>query len=138
MSSMSVLSVGALIYDVLSKDDELSRDCNKIFPVVSEDEAILPYIVYSRSSIGVIPIKYGEPMEGATTAYVEISCYSESYSQSQRMAERVCRLLDNSQHVYTDNENNQLVARSISLTGADEQWDSDAYVQHLSFQIKVN
>lgn len=138
MSSLSVLSAGALLYDVLSTDAELAQNCTKVFPVIAEDTAELPYIEFSRSSLQMSPVKSTTAMSGAGTAIYEVTCYSGTYAQSMVMAERVCELLDNQAYQYTDEENNQtLTARSITLTGAEETWQGDAYAQKLSFQIKV-
>ena len=137
MSDISVISAGKLLYDVLSNDTELGQNCNKVFPVIAEDTALLPYIEFSRTSVQVSPVKYQEPMSGACTAFYDVTCYAQTYSQSVAMAERVAHLLDSQSYQYTDESENTLTARSIILTGAEELWQGDAYAQRLTFQIRV-
>jgi hypothetical protein len=137
MSSISVISAGALLYDVLSNDAELSTMCTKVFPVIAEDAAILPYIDFMRVGVEVSSVKSREPMEGARAATYEVTCYASSYAQSIKMAERVCHILDNLTYQFTDAEDNKLTARSITFTGSEERWSGDAYAQVLTFTIRV-
>lgn len=136
---MSVLSAGAMVYDVLSGDELLSEMCNKVYPIVSEVGATLPYIVYRRSNIQSRAVKSEDrPLSSANTAYFEVACYADSYRESMAMAERVANLLDNHSYTYTDDESGAtLVARNIRLTDAEELWQYDAYSQILTFEFKV-
>lgn len=136
---LSVLSAGAMVYDVLANDAELLTMCNKVFPLVSEVGATLPYIVYRRSNISGRGYKsVDRPLLSANTAYFEVACYADSYRQSMAMAERVAHLLDNRSFTYTDDETGDtLVARNIRLTDAEELWQYDAYSQILTFEFKV-
>jgi len=138
MSKMTILSAGALLVDVLANDAELSQNCNKVFPIVSEEGAELPYICYRRQNITPTVYKGGQGLSGANTANYEVVCFAETEAQSLVMAERVAELLDGKSYVYTDDHTGAtLVARSIVLVNADELWQGDAYAQNLQFQIKI-
>lgn len=136
---LSVLSAGALVYDVLANDEQLGENCTKVLPVVAESENILPYIVYRRSNVSGRGYKSeNNPLASANSAYFQIACYASSYKESMKMAERVAALLDNHAYTYTDDESGDtLVARNIRLTDAEEMWQYDAYAQILTFEFKV-
>ena len=138
MSKMTILSAGALLRDVLSSDEELMRNCSKVYPIVSEEGSVLPYIVYRRSSIGKRDVKSYPALGSANTGEFEVICFAETEAQSLVMAERVCELLDGQQYKYEDEETGEtLVARSITLAQASEDWEADAYFQQLTFTIKI-
>ena len=138
MARMTILSAGAFVVDILGGDSELAVNCNKIFPIVSEAGARLPYICYRRAGLETRQYKGGTGISSANTANFEVFCYAETEEQSLIMAERVVELLDGFEGEYTDERTgDHLVARSITLTEADEFWQDDAYCQNLTFQIKI-
>ena len=93
LHSLTVLSAGLLIYDVLSTDAGLlAAGCRKVFPVVSEEGAQLPYVCYRRASVQNTPVKGAR---GSDTATVEIACYAASYAESTdfRRSTRTTRVM---------------------------------------------
>ena len=135
LHSLTVLSAGLLIYDVLSTDAGLlAAGCRKVFPVVSEEGAQLPYVCYRRASVQNTPVKGAR---GSDTATVEIACYAASYAEGVGLAEAVLAALDGLQAVYEDDGGNALTARFIQLSDAEETWADGAYIQTLTFTIGI-
>ena len=59
--SKTSLSAGALIREVLLGSAEVTARTNKIFPVVV-DNAVLPYILYRRSSMEQNALRAEKPL----------------------------------------------------------------------------
>lgn len=132
---LSVLSAGLLIYDILSADEGLrAAGCSKVFPVVSEEGAQLPYVCYRRAALQNTAVKGGRGPDAAT---VEVACYASSYAGSIALAEAVTAVLDGLQAVYSDDGGGSLAARNIRLADAEETWANEAYIQTLTFIIGI-
>lgn len=123
------LSAGSIIRDMLLRDHEVAKHTKKVFPVAT-DTAVLPYILYRRTSIEQNPTKAGYP--GADTVTIEVICYTEKYGEGVELAEAVRAALDGKQ-----GEKDGLVMRSCVLTDSEEGYDSDAYAQQLVFNVKI-
>ena len=67
--SKSSLSAGEIIRALLINDKEVSSRSKKVFPVVVESSAELPYIVYRRTQLEQNPVK---GKRGADTVGIEI------------------------------------------------------------------
>lgn len=132
---LTVLSAGLLMYDILSDDEGLkAAGCSKVFPVVSEEGAQLPYVCYRRAAVQATAVK---GCRGSDTATMEVACYASSYAGSVALAEAVLAALDGFQAVYGDGEGNTLTARYIQLSDAEESWADEAYIQTLTFTIGI-
>ena len=142
-SPVTSLSAGLLIWEILSQSAGVSAVSSKVYPIVSEADAKLPYICYRRAGLQVRPVK-GAP--GADSATIEVLCYAQTYKHSVRMAEAVREALDGVQaeiELDADEEEGEgdgaiLAARSIVLSDASEGWSDDAYFQSLTFVININ
>lgn len=130
------LSVGLMIRTLLEQDTAVAAKATKIYPVVAEADAQLPYVCYRRANFDRVPAK--GPGQGADTVAVEILCYGKTYAESVELAEMVRACLDHQQATYTDSNSQTLVARSIDLLGSEEGWADDAYAQSLVFTVRVN
>lgn len=123
------LSAGAIIRAVLLQDREVAKRVNKIFPVIT-GSAELPYIVYRRADMEVNLTKAGQP--GADTVQIEVICFAAQYGESVEIAEAVRAALDGiSAH------HDGMVMRSCSLVGGQEDFENDAFYQHLIFNVKI-
>ena len=125
----SSLSAGEFIYSILTSDQTVSGLVTKVFPVVV-DSATLPYVAYRRASLDHNPTKAGLP--GADTINIDVYCYAATYSASVTLAEAVREALD-----YNSTEVNGMRMRSCYLTNASEGYEDDAFVQMLTFTIKI-
>lgn len=126
--SKSSLSAGEIIRSILIGDAEVAARAKKVFPVV-EDSADLPYIVYRRVQLEQEPVK---GKRGADTVAIEVLCYTAGYTEGVELAEAVRDALDGK-----NGESDGLTMRSCYLSGSDEAWQDDAYVQQLVFNIKI-
>lgn len=133
-SNPTSLSVGLLIYDLLSHDDAVAAKSSKIFPVIAEDGASLPYICYRRGNMENVAVKGSA---GADSAAVDVLCYAATYAEAIDLAEAVRNAMDGVQYACAT-DGGTLIARSIRLTDAEEGWADDAYVESLSFTVKIN
>lgn len=122
------LSVGEIIYDVLTNDAEVMARTNKVFPVVT-DKATLPYVAYRRSRLEHNPVK---GTQGADTVQIDVLCFSAKYGDGVQLAEAVRQALDGKQAI-----KDTLIMRSCTIAGGEEYYENDAYIQELNFIIKV-
>lgn len=90
--------------------------------------ATLPYILYRRSALMPSPLKSGQ----AETVEIELMCYTERYTEGVALAEAVRSALDGRQTQLAG-----LVMRSCYLSSSEEYWADDAFVQQLTFTIKI-
>ena len=125
----SSLSAGAIIRDILLTDEEVKKRTNKVFPIAI-DNAQLPYILYRRASLSHDATKQGLP--GADTIIVEVVCYTAKYAEGIELAEAVRNALD-----YAQAKKQGLSMRSCMLVDSEEAYDDDAFIQHLSFQVRI-
>lgn len=129
MAMKTSLSAGAVIREILLADADVRRRTNKIFPVVTS-KAELPYILYRRAALQHNPTKAGLP--GADTVTMEVFCYTANYADGVELAEAVRKALD-----YAQGEKDGLVMRSCTLVDSEEDFTDDAFVQCLSFNVKI-
>jgi hypothetical protein len=125
----SSLSAGEIIRAVLLENAEVAARTSKIFPVVT-DSAELPYILYRRAALVANPQKQGQP--GADEIEMEVLCYSARYGESVEMAEAVRAALD-----FSTAEHEGQRMRSCYLADSEEAYQDDAFVQMLSFKVKI-
>lgn len=129
MTTKTSLSAGAVIREILLADADVKRRTNKIFPVVTS-KAELPYILYRRAALQHNPTKARQP--GADTVTMEVFCYTANYADGVELAEAVRKALD-----YAQGEKDGLVMRSCTLVDSEEDFTDDAFVQCLSFNVKI-
>lgn len=125
----SILSAGELIRQTLTINADVSAITNKVFPVVT-DKATLPYVLYRRVSMEQQPNKGG--WSYADVAQIEVICFAATYSGSVQLAEAVRGALDGAQI-----SGDGLVLRSCYLSDSEEAWQDDAFVQAMTYTIKI-
>lgn len=115
---------------MLSDEEDVSRQVTKIVAVAT-DKAVLPYLVIRAASMEQTPTKNanGQPVDKVV---LEIDCLNSSYEGSVTLAEAVRRALD-----HKKGEISGLAVRGCILTDREELWESDAYIQSLTFTILV-
>lgn len=127
--SRTSLSAGAIIRSILLKDEEVAKRTNKVYPIVT-DTAVLPYILYRRAALECNPTKAGYP--GADTVQIDVICYTSDYAEGVELAEAVRAALD-----CASGEKDGLRMRSCILADSEEDYQDDAYMQLLSFNVKI-
>lgn len=123
------LSAGQVLYDVLSGDAGVTAIATKVFPIAT-DSAELPYVAYRRASIETAGVKTSS--RGADTVRIEVNCYAATYQQSVELAEAVRLALD---HKWAKTDG--LSVSSFTLSDASEFFESDAFVQALTFEARM-
>lgn len=123
------LSAGGIIRDMLMADPEVAKRTNKVFPIAT-DKAVLPYILYRRAALAHDPTKAGMP--GADTVQMEVVCYAAKYIEGVELAEAVRAALD-----YKAGAKGSLRMRSCTLADSEEGYEDDAFVQSLTFNVKI-
>ncbi len=124
----SFLHYGDLIREILLESDAVAALTTDVFPLV-RDKATLPYIVYRRSGMSVQPVISGS---SADTLTYQLRCCTKEYADSLRLAAAVREALDGIQA-----EGQGLRIRRSLLIDAQEFFSGDAYVQELTFSIKM-
>lgn len=127
-SKATSISVGLMVATLLNADEAVSSIATKVFPV-AVDAATLPYVVYRCVGMGQEPQK-GIP--GADTVDVEVCCCAADYAGSVALAEAVRSALDRRQFA-----TETLRMRKSMLTGREETYEDDAYVQVLTFSLGI-
>lgn len=125
----SIISAGEIINNILTNDENVMAHAKKVYPVVST-ESLLPYVVWRRSSLEQTAIKNGR---GPTSAMIEVLCFSQEYTEGVELAEAVKTALDGRQSSFGG-----LTMRSCMLVDSEEGWQDDAFVQQMTFEIRIN
>lgn len=123
------LSVGNIIRAVLMEDADVASRTKKIFPVAI-DKAELPYILYRRTGLAATPQKHGSP--GSDEIEIEVICFTEKYGEGVELAEAVRAALD-----FVEAEYDGQRIRCCYLSGSEEAYQDDAYVQQLVFNVRI-
>lgn len=123
------LSGGLWIYQALSESEEVMEKVTKIFPLVT-DTAELPYICYRRSG-GSYAQNTTRPRD---TAQVEVWCYAATYEESVDLAEMAREAIEGNR----EEAECGLTAGPCWLSGSEELWEDDAFIQKLVFEIKID
>lgn len=131
---LTALSAGLLIRELLTGDPEVMKKAKKVFPVVTDEAATLPYLAYRQVDNEEARVK-GHLGSELTT--VEIVCYAEHYGEAVAMSEAVRNALDNKSAHYEDEEGNYLDAKAIHFAGAEDTWADDAFSKDMLFTIKI-
>lgn len=129
---MSGLSISKNIFQILSNDDELKKmvkpiedkNGNKkdnIYPIIAEEDAILPYVVYTRTAIRPSYYKVGVAKDDVT---FQIQIYGNDYITTVTIAERIRELFE-LRHTEP--------FQRIELSNCTETYTNDVYLQTLQF-----
>lgn len=124
--------IGKAIYALLMDDQDVTSIVGtKIAPIVVENDTTFPFLTYSRDSItestgtkdGII----------GDIVVVRIDAVADSYNQSIDLANAVRKCLEKRKHVSCG-----LLIEDTFMSGINESWDSDTYIQTMRFTCLVN
>lgn len=124
------ISISEHVYNTLSADSAISKLVGKnIYPIATKSEVKFPFIVYERETVSTFYDK-----RGAATANIDVSIYvlSESYSESEHLAELVISDLDRKNAEYEGYE----VIDAI-LSDATESYISQTFVQQIRMRFTI-
>ncbi len=122
------ISAGLIIGDILANDPAVKAIATDVFPVVT-DEATLPYVSFRALKMENLPAK---AHNGSETLMTEVCCFSDTYAGSVHLAECVRAALDGRQATMDG-----ITMRSCFFEDREETWEDDAYIQRLTFRIKI-
>jgi hypothetical protein len=102
---------------------------DKVHPIVTKREVDFPFVVYKRDSIAV---EYDKSGKATVATTVNVYVLAETYTESVEIAEEVIKSLN---RVYADYDKFAVIG--ASLTGANEDYVSQTYVQQLTFNFLI-
>lgn len=134
MNKITSLSAGYAIYAALK--EALGEDVTAVYPVVSTENAALPYAVYYRSDSQGEPTKQGK---GFDTCTVTIEIYDSDYDNGVRLAEVARSAIERRQLGYTDMQNarQSLTVDCSRLVDSSEDWAGDSFRQTIIFNCRM-
>ena len=131
MADKTSISTGLIIYKLLTEDPEVSGMVTRVFPVaVLADKAVLPYVVFRAKEMDQLPVR--NPMRPNDTVMMELLACGKDYETSVTLAEAVRSCLDN-----IEATEDGLRMRSCMMTDREETYEDGAFVQVLTFTIRI-
>ena len=124
---INTLNIGKYIYSTISGDNQIT--C-KVYPLVADNDAKFPFIVYRRSGLVSGTTKDGLTEDDVT---VEIVIVSDKYSVGLDLAIKVRNLLEKQSVIYEDIEIND-----TTLNLATEEYSDNSYIQRMQFNMIIN
>lgn len=127
---VNTILIGKVIYKLLSQNEELeSLVGNKIYPLVAENSATYPFVVFYRNGISNNPNKdgYGEDNVNYTIVVV-----SNKYSESIEIANKIRQTIEFKRYVTDDME-----IYDSHMINIDESFYEEAYIQTMTFNAKI-
>lgn len=124
---INTLNIGKYIYSTISGDNQIT--C-KVYPLIADNDAKFPFIVYRRTGLVSGTTKDGLTEDEVT---VEIVIVSDKYSVGLDLAIKVRNLLEKQSVIYEDIEIND-----TTLNLATEEYSDNSYIQRMQFDMKIN
>lgn len=124
---INTLNIGKYIYSTISGDNQIT--C-KVYPLIADNDAKFPFIVYRRTGLVSGTTKDGLTEDNVT---VEIVIVSDKYSVGLDLAIKVRNLLEKQSVIYEDIEIND-----TTLNLATEEYSDNSYIQRMQFDMKIN
>lgn len=124
---INTLNIGKYIYSALNDSQEIT--C-KIYPLIADNDAKYPFIIYKRVNLQSNGCKDGIYEDSVV---IEITVVSDKYSVSIDLATKIRNLLERQSVIYDDLEIND-----ATLSLATEDYSNNAYVQRLQFTFTIN
>lgn len=126
---LDTLEIGKYIHNILSSNTELQTLGVKIYPLIADNDAKFPFIVYKRSGLTSMTTKDGIYQDNVT---IEIKIVADKYSTSIQIANIVRDLLQKPYAVFGTME-----IDDVSISFANEDFIENAYIQTMQFILKI-
>ena len=124
---MTGLSIGKVVYSILSSDNSLREIIsNRIYPLIADEGTTFPFIIYSR--IGIDQQSSKDSTDDEIRVLIQIA--ANNYQQSIEIAEIVRGILEHKNGTFSN-----LYIEDIILEDASEDWLDDSFIQNLNFNI---
>ena len=125
------LSIGAHVYEKLSKSPELAKLVDdKMYPLSTKTETSFPFVIYKRDSL--TPEYTKDRYATGDTVLVEVVVVSDNYLNSVIIAEEVRKSHENKRGSY---DNFDVI--DSKLISASENVIEDTFIQSLVFSFKT-
>lgn len=125
---IDTLNIGKYINNAISND--ASINVSKAYPLVADNDAKYPFVVYRRVNMISANSKDGLYQDTVT---IEIIVVSNKYYVGVEIAQAIRKRLERQYVTYEDLEIND-----GCITLATEEYSENAYVQRLQFEFKIS
>ena len=122
---INTLNIGAYVFDKLST----KIPTIKTYPIVADNDAKYPFIVYKRIGLSSLMCKDGNYEDEAT---VEVTVIAEKYAISVNIAQQVREALEDNYDTFDGME------IETTLQSGTEDFSDNVYTQKLIYRIKTN
>lgn len=113
--------------------DKLSNLAIGVYPIIAENGAVYPFIIYTRDS--VTPHSLTKDGYGEDEVNITVKVVASEYAISVEYAQMVRD--DLTYDWYSIQHDGDTITSQCQFTGAYESWEDDAYVQSLTFTMLV-
>ena len=127
---INTLDIGKYIYNILSGNDYITQENVQIYPLVADNDAKFPFIIYKRTGLVSYICKDGTYQDDVT---IEIKVVSDKYSVGITLANLIRSLIQRPYNTYGDMEIND-----VTINFASEDFIENAYIQTMQFTLKIN
>jgi len=127
---INTLDIGKYIYNILSGNDYITQENVQIYPLVADNDAKFPFIIYKRTGLVSYICKDGTYQDDVT---IEIKVVSDKYSVGITLANLIRSLIQRPYNTYGGMEIND-----VTINFASEDFIENAYIQTMQFTLKIN
>ena len=120
------IKLGGYIYCLLS---DINTKC-KVYPLVADNDAKFPFIIYKRVGLYDNTTKDGYTNED--TLNYEIKVVTDTYQKGIDIANDVRRAIEHGDKTYSD-----MTISDIRLINSTEDYMENAFIQTLNFQFSA-
>ena len=124
----SSLKIGRVIHNEL-------KDIIRTFPIIADKNATYPFGIYKRLSLTSDNTK--DIFNYEEEANVEIIIATTTYDESVELAQAIKIRMESTKGSFETPKEEAIYIDNIELTNASEDWQNDAYIQRLSFNITM-
>lgn len=127
------LSAGLAVFALLK--GELGNRVTKIYPVVSDENAEMPFVVYRRTGIRSENVKGSTAFDSST---IEVSVFTKEYGEGVELMERIRAALEHTTIRCTkERDGFDMMVGCTRMIDCEESWDADCYRQDLTIECKI-
>lgn len=127
---MNNIKIGSVIVDIILDNEDIKNTIDsRIYPLIADNSATFPFILYRRSSATNADNK---DIHCDNYAYMELMVVTDSYETGVDLAVMVENQLKGKRGTF-----NSIPIGDISIPDSFEDYISGSYVQYLKLKIKV-
>lgn len=124
-----MLKIGKVIYELLSKNEELKKVVDtKIYPLIANETTSFPFIIYKRTGI----VNDGNKDYQSKYAMINLIVVDNEYEGSVQIAELVRKAIEHKRGKIAD-----FMVEDITIENAIEDYVDDAFIQELTIKIEI-